>query len=615
MATLNELGRNSASITYGPSATGAEMWPTLALIDQWIKNDTLQGTATASSTTVTGVGSLYSTQLRAGDVVYIAGQMRTVAAVASDTSFTVTGGFSPNITVASAVRIINTTLSGTAGTTVRGSTRGTVSVTNGSATITGVGTFFLSEFTNSVAVTAVTGTVALDGSGNITGTSTLFQSGSATDVLQPGDWIQIGTSFFQIDTVSSDTAATITNASPTPISPGATLSRAARGVSGRRININGRIRQITGISSNTSMTVNVAMDFTNSGMKVKTYPRGTLAVSAGTASVTGTGTNFSWDLVTGDQVWIGDELRTFSFSADATTAATLTDYSGYTGTAINVLRQAVTGIPFQVDDSYITGSSTAFLTELRVNDELIIDNTEVTVTEIVSNTRFRISLEFTHTITGQTIYKKKKIHGFVGEGTREGSGTAGKFSTATTMLATGGTVYPAGNSTVVVASATGFSQFGLIKIQGAGGSPQVLAGTVTTSTTTVTGTNTLFTSQLHVGAEIVVAGQYLTVATIVNDTSLTTVQSSSIASASPIYRSFPLYTFISAIASTTITLGHPIKNTLYSNGTLPPAIYTPSAATDFIEYVYSAPNKTAEASTTLFNTSLDRKYFGFRFYN
>ena len=614
MATLNELGRNSASITYGPSASGAEMWPTLALVDQWIRNDTLQGTATANSTTVTGVGSLYSTQLRAGDVVYIAGQMRTVATVSSDTVFTVASGFSPNITVASSVKIIHTTLSGTAGATVRGSTLGTVSVTNGSATITGVNTFFLSEFTNSVSVTGVTGTVALSGSGSITGTGTQFQSGSATDVLQPGDWIQIGSAFFQISTVTSDTAATITNASPTPIGSGATLSRAARGTSGRRININGRLRQITSISSNTSMTVNTAMDFTNSGLKVQVYPRGTLAVSGGSASVTGTGTNFSWDLVTGDQVWIGDELRTFTFSANATTAATLTDYTGYSGTAINVLRQAVTGIPFQIDNSYITGSSTAFLTELRVGDELVIDGTEVTVTEIASNTTFRISSDFTHTITGQTIFKKKKMHGFVLEGTREGGGTAGKFTTATTMLTTGGTVYPAGTTTIVVASATGLSQFGLIKIQGAGGPAQVLSGTVTTSTTNVTGTNTLFTSQLHVGAEIVISGQYLTVATIVNDTSLTTVQSSSIASATPIYRSLPLYTFISAIASTTVTLGHPIRNTLYSTGTLPPAVYTPSAAGDFIEYVYSAPNKTAEASTTLFNTSLDRKYFGFRFY-
>ncbi len=60
MATLNELGRNSASITYGPYTTGADIWPTFALVDQWLRNDTLQGyvniTNPGGTGTVTGVG-------------------------------------------------------------------------------------------------------------------------------------------------------------------------------------------------------------------------------------------------------------------------------------------------------------------------------------------------------------------------------------------------------------------------------------------------------------------------------------------------------------------------------------------------------------------------------
>ena len=135
MATLNELGRNSASITYGPGTNGNEMWPTLALFDQWARNDTLQGVATASGTSVTGVSSIYGTQVRAGDTIMIAGQLRTVAAVSSDTVFTVTVAFSPAVSLASAVKVINTTLTGTVSTTVRGRTTGVVSVSNGSATI------------------------------------------------------------------------------------------------------------------------------------------------------------------------------------------------------------------------------------------------------------------------------------------------------------------------------------------------------------------------------------------------------------------------------------------------------------------------------------------------
>ena len=87
MATLNELGRNSASITYGPYTTGADIWPTFALVDQWLRNDTLQGyvniTNPGGTGTVTGVGTIFTTQLRAGDVISIYGQVRTVAAVAS----------------------------------------------------------------------------------------------------------------------------------------------------------------------------------------------------------------------------------------------------------------------------------------------------------------------------------------------------------------------------------------------------------------------------------------------------------------------------------------------------------------------------------------------------
>ena len=618
MATLNELGRNSASITYGPSATGAEMWPTFALFDQWLRNDKLQGTATTSGTTVTGVGSVFTTQVRAGDVIKIGNQMRTVSSVTSDTVFVVSSGFSPDIILPSSIIVINTTLTGTASATVRGTTAGTVSVTNGSATITGSGTYFLSEFTNAVATTALAGTVAVGTDGVITGSGTSFNTGADGSVnrLQVGDSVLIGSAYFVIATVSSDTSATVVTAPSVAIPALTTIAKANNGVAGRTIQIDGRVRQITAIASNTSMTVNAAIDFTDSLLKVKAYPRGTIAVTGGSATVTGTNTNFSWDLVTGDQVWIGDELRTFSFAANATTAATLTDYTGYSGTAVNVLRQAVTGIPFRRDDSYVTGSGTAFLTELRVGDDIVIDGTEVTVTQIISQTQFRASLDFTHNTSGATIFKKKKIHGYVLEGTREGAGTGGKFTTATTSLLAAGSVYAPGSTTVTVASATGFSQFGLIKIQGAGGPARVLTGQINTvaASATVTGTNTLFTTELHVGAEIAIAGQYLTVTAIASDTSMTVSASMSVTGPTPLYRTVPLYTYIAAVNGAIMTLGHPIKTTVYSTGALAPIVYTPSAAGDFLEYVYSAPNKTAEASTTLFNTSLDRKYTALRFY-
>ena len=616
MATLNELGRNSASVTYGPSNSGAEMWPSFALVDQWLTNDTLQGSVTASSTTVTGVGTIFTTQLRAGDSIMIAGQPRTVNAVVSDSSFTVTSGFSPDITLASAVKVIHATVTGLANITVRGNTSGVVNVANGSATVTGVGTFFLSDLTNSVTTATLAGTVAIGTNGVVTGSSTLFSTGAdgSANRLQPGDGILVAGQYFVVGTVTNDTSATVVVAPSVAITGGNGISKAINGATGRTIVINGRVRQVTAIASNTSMTVNAAMDFTDSRLRLKSYPRGTIAVTAGSAAVAGTGTLFSWDLVTGDQVWIGDELRTFSFAANATTVAVLTDYTGFSGTAINVLRQAVTGIGFHRDDTYITGSGSTYTTDLRVGDELIIGGTEIRVIQILNAAQFRVGFDFTHDLVDQIIYKKKKIHGYVQEGSREGSATGGKFSTVTTSVVTAGTVYVAGTNIVTVASATGFSQFGIVKIQGAGGPAVALTGQCTAGTNTVTGVNTLFTTELHVGAEIAIAGQYLTVTAIASNTSLTVSQTVTVAAASPIYRTVPLYTFIASIASATLTLGHTIRATVYSNGANAPSIYTPSAATDFIEYVYSAPNKSTEASVLLFNTSLDRKYVGFRFY-
>jgi len=630
MATLNELGRNSASITYGPFTTGQDYWPTLALFDQWIKNDAMQGIVTASSTTITGVGTIFLTQLRAGDVIMVAGQLRTIAAVASDTSATVTAAFNPAITVAATMYHINNTfggsngaLAGTVAISVKNSTSGVVSVTAGSATVTGVGTYFLSDCTNSVTTAAVSGTVAVDTSGNVTGTGTTFATGAdgAANRLQPGDSVIIGTSYHVVVSVANDTTAVVTPAPAVAIGAGASIAKALNGASGRQVIINGRVRSIISITNNNQLILNAALDFTDSNIKMRTLPRGTVSVAAGSQAVTGSGTNFSWDCVSGDQIWFGDELRTMTFSSGATTSATITDYTGFSGTAINQLRQAVTGIPFYRDDTYFTGSGSNYLNELRVNDELMIDGTKVQVTAIISSTSFRVAMPFTHTCTTSNVWKLKKLHGYVMEGTREGAAAGGKLSIGTTLATTAGSIALAGQTTIAVASTASMTAFGIVKVVGGGGPPVALNGQVTASGSTVSGVNTLFTTQLHIGAEIVISGQYAVVTAITNDVTLTVAQTLTVGALTPIYRPQPLYTYILSIGTGAITIGTPLKNTLYSTGvgTAAPLIYTHAANTDFIEFIYSAPNYAADNLTgggtaTLSNTSLDRKYFGIRYY-
>lgn len=832
VASIVELGNNSASISYGGTTTGSDIFPLLQNTDQWLRNDTYQGTATAgspSSTTVYNTlgGSIYTTQLAPGATILMAGQLRTVATVTSDTQFTVTAPFSPAISAQTAIKAINTTLTGTsAATTVRGNTNGNVTVTNGGTVVTGVGTYFLSDCTNSVATLVVAqSTLAYDGAGNLTGTgSSWLTSQGVQNGLYPGDSIQViylnVSYYFTIATVTGDGAATVTTTSNSysavlPSGNIYTLYKATNGVAGRTIVINGRVRTIQAINSNTQLTINnPPFDFSDSNLRLKVYPRGTVSnavgnvvigstgcstqassgnltvpttagaitgnivigavanvitasgtgvLSAGTTivaqmtansaavvaptrndsnasgwfvsfgstagilpgyfvsssagiqfgnvyvanvnSVSGTvglyvlgntaaspvtsvntstatnfyqpggaglyllssvpttqlsaatvqvsgifggagTTNFAWDISTGDPVWVGDELRTFNFSTNGTfvqnntvggnlNIAYTTDIAavpyGFSGSPIGTIKQTYQAVPYRKDDTYINGVGTAFTTELRVNDELVIDGTEVFVTSIISGTQFRVREDFTHTLTtSSTFYKKKKLHGYVFEGTREG-GTLGNASTYnnwklsgnTAVVTTVNTSYLIGtNSITLNAAPITVGAPGLVyiplKIPGAGGAPTLLQGQATVVAGTVTGIGTAFTTQLHVGAEIQLAGRYMYVSGITSDTVMTVIGSVNAVNwylPVSIYRTVPLYTY--AYQNPTgnqYLLSHAIKNTIYSQADSPPQVYYATNGADYIEYVYSAPNKFAEGSTTLFNTSLDRKYVAFRYF-
>ena len=895
MASINDLGRNSAAITYGPYVAGQDTWPTFALVDQWLRQDTWVGTATASGTTLTGTGTIWTTQARAGDTILVAGQYRTISSVSNDTTLIVTVAFSPAITLPSAVKVVslstynnvgnnsNVTATGSAVQYIRNNTNGVVSVTNGSATVTGVGTYFLSECTNSVTQVAVTGTVAIDAYGNITGTGTSFLSAQgAQNGLYPGDCIAVtylgGIYYLQIATVTNDTTATCLFPPAFPLGitsiTGGAIAKATNNITGRTININGRLRTVSAIQSNTSMTVNFPMDFTDSNLHYKVYPRGTVANTSGgtlnqatgvtisgttmtvataptantyisigtgvagsnitggtivtnqlygasgtaaastTASGTsatntivvaantgilvghllagtlgtvatgvaastyvtaingttltvsqnltatissanvsfyppggtgvytvnqtstatsvtaqfsgiiGTNTNFAWDIGSGDQVWIGDELRTFYWNnalqpANSLNTGTLNarpdvigytqDYAGYSGVGVHILRQVLSGtnLPqYRREDSYINGLSTSFTTDLRVGDDIYIDGSEWTVQLITAANQIKVSTDVTHTLqfgvvsagvpantylqgsgttlsatpasgsfnatvtsasglvvgqyatgpgipigtyintingnvltlsqafyaagntsstyqfyNGPTVYKKKKIHGNVLEGTREGfqitTNSVSKFTGATTVVAAAGTFTAYTGTASLSLAATYPLTNNIIKISGAGGTPYPLTGQINTvaTTTAVTGTNTVFTTQLHIGAEIIIAGQHVYVTAITNDTSMTVSANVTVTGPTPFYRSVPLYTYVSAGGgAAVVTLGTPVKHNLYSNGANPAIVTYPLTTADFLEYVYSAPNVTAETTATLSNQSPDRKYFGFRYW-
>jgi hypothetical protein len=644
MAVLNELGRNSAAITYPANGTGAEQWPTFATVDKWLRNDTLQGTATASSTTVTGTNNtIFNTQVRAGDSIMLAGQLRIVQSVASDTSFTVTQAFSPAVTTASSIKVINYTLLGTANNTTTGTgyynfsniISGTVAVTAdlNSTIVTGTGTYFLSELTNQVTDVQLTGTAAVTVTvgtdGVITGVNSQFATGTglSTTALQPGDSIRIGASnYFTIATVTNDTTATVTVPPASAISSASAIYKAINGVAGRTIVIGGRVRIITAIVSNTQLTVNAGFDYFDSNLKVKSYPRGTVSVSAGASAIVPggvTAANFYWDLPLGSsQVWIGDELRTFT--PTAYNAANLTAPNYASGGTDGTIRQAISSAPFRKDDTviaYVQSGNTVLSQELRVGDDIIVNGTEATVVQIISDSMFRVGQDMPTIPALSTVYKKKKIHGYVLEGTREGATGIGKFSTASYVTTTA----LDGATTITVNTVAGINTVNnFIKIQNAGGPPVMLTGSVAVTGlgTTVQGYGTKFGTELHVGAEVCIAGIYTTVASITSDYAFVASYSfAAVVGVTPIFRTVPLYTYIvsqTGAGPYNLVLGTPLRNAIVPSQIAAgqsPAVWCPtptSGQNEFIEFVYSAPNKSAEASVPLFNQSLDRKYFGFR---
>jgi hypothetical protein len=114
---------------------------------------------------------------------------------------------------------------------------------------------------------------------------------------------------------------------------------------------------------------------------------------------------------------------------------------------------------------------------------------------------------------------------------------------------------------------------------------------------------------------------YAIVATITNDTTGTIVNAwgAALATATPIFRTVPLYTYLYNVSGNIYTLATPLKNNIGVSAVAASSVIISSPSNssgqaEFVEFVYSAPNKSAEASVALTNQSLDRKYFGVRWY-
>ena len=284
---------------------------------------------------------------------------------------------------------------------------------------------------------------------------------------------------------------------------------------------------------------------------------------AGAPGATGTNGTNGTNGINGNANVVG----TNTFTTSGTQTGTIT-----IGMIVTGNNAAITGVPPSTYVLNITGTTPNFTITLSNN----------LTTGYVTGTVYFIAAG------GQGVYTTSSATTLSATAITMYPPQIGKFTQAATIFATAGTSYPIGTQSIVVTAAPTVGQYNFVKIVGGGGPAVPISGQVTYVSTFVNGANTAFTTQLHIGAEIAIAGQYLTVVNIISDTQLIVSQNAGafpVQFLTPIYRTVPLYTYAISTSTTTINLATPIKTNLYSNGSNPPSVYFPSTGADFIEYV------------------------------
>ena len=275
----------------------------------------------------------------------------TVSSVASDTSLTLTSNYAGS-TASGVALAAGLTLSATPTTTCRGTVtgvsggeaislngdrlKGTISVTNGSSTVTGAGTAFSSQ-------------------------------------LSVGSRIAINSVFYSVATITSDTAMTLTKnyagltASAltyfyyvTPVQGTLQVTGNSDAIVGTGtafttqlvvndvIYIKGSRYTVATITDNTHLTIspkypNGAPDESGIAYDVNYILEGTVAITNGSPTVTGTGTFFQTELKSGDIIYINGVQYTVS-SIASNTSLTLTTNAAVTASGYKVSREGRLGL-------------------------------------------------------------------------------------------------------------------------------------------------------------------------------------------------------------------------------------------------------------------------------
>ena len=319
---------------------------------------------------------------------------------------------------------------------------------------------------------------------------------------------------------------------------------------------------VTQIASVTSMTVDPAYrpNTSASGKSYNAFHAGTTAgagaidITSGSTTVAGSasspGTNFTTDFAVGDAISVGTQVQVISA---ITSATSMTTYNNFTTLATaqpyNILKSTVAGGgagPGTVTTSgttTVTGVATAtpttFLSTFAVGDVIkVTASSEPQVIETITDDSHMTAAANFSTTASSSAYSAFATNGSTQAGTVTTSGTTALGSAAlsattfTTTFRVGDQIQIGAETHTITAIASNTS----LTVDAAfttNISPQAYfnvaqslqgPGTVTNTagSSSVTGTDTLFTTRFKVGESIKIGTETKVIATITDDTNLAT---------------------------------------------------------------------------------------------
>ena len=406
---------------------------------------------------------------------------------------------------------------------------GTIEVENGSATIEGTGTSFTTELAvgESLIINGVnyfiqsitdndtlvltetyeglsdSGIQAIKRTNKLTGTVSITNNsvtvtGSGTNFtaeLVRGDAIIIEGVSYIVDEVVSDTELKLMNPYDGSTDSGLTIFKKESRFDGAYgSNSLGQAILIPGKGP-------IDIEYLHGNFEISilglTQLTGTLAVTNNSTAVVGTGTLFTTESVGGEQIIIEGVIYTISSVTDDTHLTLTAVYDGSTDSGLNYYLKSdkmVGTISVTNGETLVTGSGTSFTTDYSLGDTMTILGVDYLIDAISSDLELTLSSAYTgSTDSGLNHYRGNSSYTNIGVGPFILNLIDGTLGEVTEYL------WDFGNGTLTGKTGT---------------------LSVTQGSNIVTGSGTLFTSELAEGNRIEIAGLLYKVLNIISDTEL-----------------------------------------------------------------------------------------------